>query len=165
MARMAAKINLTEKQEKTLRQLSNARTVSVHHQQRATILLHCAVGKTNLEIKDELGLDKTTVSRWRTRWVTNQTLLSEIEKETQGIDYQRAIEQVLSDAPRPGTPPKFSAQQICLIVSVACESPQAADLPFSHWSLSSLADELAKRGIVERISTSQLQVFLKSGRY
>ncbi len=165
MARMATKINLTEKQEKILRLLSNGRTVPIHHQQRATILLHCAAGKTNLEIEGALDLDKTTVSRWRTRWAANQERLSEIEKEEQGIEYQRAIEQVLSDAPRPGAPAKFNAEQICLIISVACESPESSDLPLSHWSLPSLADELVKREIVASISTSQWQVFLKSGRY
>ncbi len=139
--------------------------MSVHLQQRATILLHCTAGKTNLEIKDELGIDRTLISRWRTRWAGNQERLLAIEQEEQGIAYQRSIEQVLSDAPRAGAPSKFSAEQICLIMSLACESPQEHDLAFSHWSLSSLADELAKRGIVESISTSQLQVFLKSGQY
>lgn len=164
MARVAAKITLSEKQEKILAQLSKSRTVSAHLQQRATILLHCAMGKSNLEIMDELAVDRTLVSRWRTRWASHEEKLLAIEKEEQGIAYQRSIEQVLNDAPRPGAPCKFTAEQICQIMNVACESPQENDLPLSHWSLSSLADELTKRKIVNSISTSQWQVFLKSGQ-
>ncbi len=139
--------------------------MAAHLKQRATIILCGSVGKTNLEIKDELDIDRILVSRWRTRWAESQERLLAMEQEEQGVAYQRLIEQVLSDAPRPGAPPKFTAEQICQIMNVACESPQENELAFSHWSLSSLADELAKRGIVESISTSQLQVFLKSGGY
>jgi len=164
MNRIAAEITLTEKQEKILHQLSKGRTVPAHLQQRATILLHCAQGKTNLKIMGELGVHRKTIAKWRTRWTGNQEKLSEIENQEQGLAYQRTIERILSDTTRSGTPPKFTAEQICQIIHVACESPQENDSPFNHCSLSSLADELAKRKIVERISTSQLHVFLKSGQ-
>ncbi|WP_440656999.1 helix-turn-helix domain-containing protein [Cysteiniphilum sp. G11B1] len=72
---------------------------------------------------------------------------------------------MLDDLPREGTPAKFSAEQICKIISVACEAPEKSGIPLSHWSLPSLAAELVKRQIVDSISTSQLHVFLKSGRY
>ena len=165
MARVATEIALTEKQEKILRQLSNARTVSAHLQQRATIILRCFEGKSRLEIMAELGVHKKTITKWRTRWAKNEDKLFELEKQEQGVAFQRSIEQVLNDAPRCGTPCKFSAEQVCHIMNVACELPQDNDLPLSHWSLPSLADELVKRKIVDSISTSQLQVFLKSGGY
>ncbi len=165
MTRIAKKITLTKKQEQILQTLSSGRTTPVHLQQRASILLHCSEGKTNVEIMEELGVHKKTISKWRNHWARNQDKLSMIEKEEEGIAYQRSIEQIISDAPRCGTPCKFTAEQICLILNVTCETPQENDLPLSHWSLSSLAEELAKRKIVESISTSQLQVFLKSGKY
>jgi len=114
---------------------------------------------------DDLGVHKKTISKWRTRWAENEEKLITIENVEQGIAYQRSLERVLSDAPRSGTPCKFTAEQICLIINVACESPEDNNLPLSHWSLSSLADELVKREIVDSISTSQLQVFLKSVQY
>ncbi len=165
MTRIAKKITLTEKQEQTLRSLSNGRTVRAHLQQRASILLYCSEGKTNLEIMGELGVHKKTISKWRNHWSRNKEKLLAIENKEQGIARQRSIERVLSDAPRSGTPCKFTAEQICLVMNVACESPEENGLPLSHWSLSSLADELVKRKIVDSISTSQLQVFLKSGKY
>jgi putative transposase len=163
LTRLAKKITLTQKQETILSSLSNGRTVPAHLQQRAKILLYCSKGKTNLDIMGKLGVHKKTISKWRIRWAKNQEKLFAIENKETGINYQRSIEHVLSDAPRSGTPCKFSAEQICLIMNVACESPDENGLPLSHWSLSSLADELVKREIVESISTSQLQVFLKSG--
>lgn len=118
-----------------------------------------------MEIMTELGIHKKTIGKWRNRWIQNKERLSAFENDEEGIAYQRLIEEILSDSPRSGAPSKFTAEQICFIMNVACESPEASDLPLSHWSLSSLADELAKRNIVESISTSQLHVFLKSGRY
>jgi putative transposase len=165
MAGIAAKISLTKKQEEVLKKLTNSRTVATHYRGRACIILHCATGSTNLVIKEALGISKVTVSKWRTRWGRNQEKLVAIEKEEAGIAYQRAIENILSDAPRSGTPGKFSAEQICQIMHVACETPLENEMPFSHWSLSSLAAELVKRKIVESISTSKLQVFLKSGKH
>ena len=165
MARIAKKITLTEKQEQVLRFFSKGRMTPMYLRQRASILLSCFEGKTNLKIMSELGVHKKTISKWRTRWAENEKKLFAIENEEQGIAYQRSIERVLSDAPRSGTPCKFTAEQICLIMNVACESPGENDLPLSHWSLSSLTDELVKRKIVDSISTSQLQVFLKSGQY
>lgn len=165
MAGVAAKISLTERQEKVLHKLSNSRTAPSHHQERALIILYCSQGKNNIEIMNELGIHKKTVSKWRTRWAKHQGKLLDIEKEERGISYQRAIENVLNDAPRSGTPCKFTAEQICQIMNVACETPHENNLPLSHWSLPSLITELVKRKIVDNISTSQLHVFLKSSKY
>ena len=80
---------------------------------------------------------------------------------------QRIVKQYyrfLSDKARPGCPGKFSAEQICQIMDVACETPEESGLPLSHWTLTELAAELIRRNIVESISTSQMRVFLKSGR-
>ena len=145
--------------------MTNSRTASAHYRERAQIILQSATGKTNLVIKEALGISKVTVSKWRTRWENNQEKLLTKEKEMTGIVYQRAIENILSDAPRSGAPGKFSAEQICQIIHVSCESTAENEMPFSHWSLPALAAELKKRKIVESISTSKLQVFLKSGQY
>lgn len=164
MARIARKIILTEKQKNSLLSLSKNRTSPAHLQERASILLYCAQGKTNIAIMNELYIGKKTISKWRNRWANQQDNLLKVDKKEKGIAYQRHIESLLSDAPRSGAPCKFSAEEICLILNVACESPEE-NLPLSHWSLTSLADELVKRKIVDSISTSQLQVFLKSDKY
>ncbi len=156
MARIAAEITLTEKQEQLLRVFSNSRTLPRHLQLRATIILLCSKGKINGEIMIDLGVTKKTITKWRARWVNNSDKLCAIEAEEKGISYRRLIEEMLNDNPRSGAPCKLSAEHVCLIMNVACESPEDNDFPLSHWSLSSLADELVKREIVDSISTINL---------
>ncbi len=102
---------------------------------------------------------------WRRRWLENQDRLTTIEsaQDVKPKDLLKAIEEVLSDLPRSGAKPTFTAEQIAQILAVACEDPQDSGLPLSHWTLTELQREVIKRDIVERISTSRLQVFLKSG--
>ena len=102
---------------------------------------------------------------WRKRWLANQDKLVAIETadDTPPNSLLKGIEEVLSDLPRSGAKPTFRAKQIAQILTVACEDPLESDLPFSHWTLEALKREVIKRGVVENISTSRLQVFLKSG--
>lgn len=159
----AQKIILTEKQRNILEELVISRTARADHVKRASIILKSASGMSNQAISKSISLSRNQVSLWRNRWAAHEEELLLVEKETERpIDYKRHIEALLSDAPRPGGPTKFSAEQLCQIYAVATEKPEESGLPLSHWSLSSLADELAKRGIVDSISTSQLSVFLKS---
>jgi putative transposase len=70
---------------------------------------------------------------------------------------------VLSDQLRPGTPSKFSVEQIVQIVALACESPQNAQRPVNQWTPTELAQEAVKRGLVEDISPRSVGRFLKRG--
>jgi hypothetical protein len=70
----------------------------------------------------------------------------------------------LQDAPRPGAPTTFRAEQWCQIIALACEPPEASGRPISHWTPRELADEARKRGIVETISERHVGRFLKSSR-
>ena len=158
------KIELTTRQQATLSKIAASRTARKDHVIRSKIILLGGKGLSNRKISKEIGLDKNVVGKWRKRWVDNEKVLQEVEqKEQKAIDYRRYIEGLLSDAPRSGAPPKFTEEQLCQLLSVASEKPEDSGLPLSHWSLSSLAEELRKRNIVDSISTSQLSVFLKSG--
>jgi putative transposase len=70
----------------------------------------------------------------------------------------------LQDTARPGAPARFSAEQICQIIAMACEPPASSERPVTHWTPAELADEAVKRGIVERISGRTISRFLGSGR-
>jgi len=59
---------------------------------------------------------------------------------------------VLSDAARPGTPGKFTPEQLVGIIAVACELPAQSDRPVTHWTPRELADEVVQRGVVKSIS-------------
>lgn len=159
------KIDLTNRQSEQLNQVISSRTARSDHILRANIILSCSEGKSNSKVARELNVSRETVRKWRYRWLKHQPVLTNLEAKTFGVAYKRAVLKTLSDEPRPGTPGKFSAEQICQILSVACEQPKDSRLPISHWSLPSLVQELVKRKIVDSISTSQLAVFLKSGQY
>lgn len=157
------KIILSDKQRNFLKEISKAYTSSQAHQLRAQIVLMSEEGCTQRKIMSELKTTHITVQRWRSRWSNSREILSAYDMELTGSEYRKAVLQILTDSPRSGCPGKFNPEQICQIINVACEQPEESDLALSHWTLSELAEELVRRGIVESISTSQLCVFLKSG--
>jgi len=160
---LARPISLTEQQTSILEDLSRSRSGRSDHATRAKIILLSAEGYSTSSIANQVPLKSKQVSLWRNRWADHEkTLLTVEAEEERSIEYRRYIESLLSDEFRTGAPPKFTAEQICQIFSVATESPEDSDIPLSHWSLTSLQEEVIKRGIVESISTSQLSRFLKS---
>jgi len=83
----------------------------------------------------KLNVSRKTVSKWGNRWKASEGKLLAMDNKEKGIAYPRLIEDMLSDNPRSGAPCKFTAEQIFLIINVACESPENNDFPLSHWSL------------------------------
>lgn len=163
VTRIAKKVTLTKKQSDALNQIVLSRTHRPDHIERANIILFSSELKQDKDIGQELGIVPRTVRKWRKRWLANESKLSLLDDREKGINYIRKILEILSDKERPGPPCTYTAEQVCQIISVACERPEDSGLPISHWSLSSLADEVIKRGIVKKISRSRLAVFLKSG--
>jgi len=154
---------LSDQQKVLLREISHAYTSTQAHKLRADIILLAEQGYSQKKTFLQLGTTHSTVNYWKTRWHDSHTIALAYDEELSGSAYRKAILQLLSDLPRQGCPGKFSAEQICQIMHVACETPEESGLPLSHWTLSELASELVRRRIVESISTSQLCVFLKSG--
>ena len=74
---------------------------------------------------------------------------------------RRAVEQVLRDEPRAGSPGKFSPEPIVEILAVACEPPEKSGRPITHWTAHELADEVVKRDIVPSISVTQVGRYLR----
>jgi putative transposase len=110
-------------------------------------------GMNNQQISAELGLCVNTIRLWRKRWIDGQAMpLEEV-----------GVEECLSDAPRSGSPGKFSAEQMAQIIAIACEVPQDSGYPVSHWTPKEIVMEAVKRGIVESISDRQVGRFLKRG--
>ncbi len=155
--------SVTEKQRTLLSEVISGRTEQRDHITRATIIMLAANGKTDPEIAKTLRVHRQTAGKWRRRWNENLEKLALFDEKETGIAYKRCILSMLSDMQRPGAPCKFTPEEICKIVHLACEKPEDIGLPLSHWSLTSLAKECVNRNIVENISRSQLAVFLKSG--
>ena len=155
-------ITLTPRQHAVLQQLSRRRAARAHLVLRARLLLLAAAGVSNSQISHQLGLDRGQVRLWRARWLAAAAPLATAEAaDPDDIHLSPAIEAVLADAPRPGTPPTFTPEQIVQIVALACERTQEAARPVSHWTLREIADEAVQRGIVECISARSVGRFLK----
>jgi putative transposase len=144
----APKVVLCEDEHQELLTLIRAHKTSQHVSFRAQIILRLADGHPTSEVANHFDTTRLTVRRWRQHWL--------------GRPNASVIER-LQDAPRPGTPATFRAEQWCQIMALACEPPQASGRPISHWTPRELADEAIQRGIVETISERHVGRFLKSG--
>src|SRR5580658_6687797 len=160
MAGTAAKIIISEKQQMLLVEFSKSRTIGKCFVQRATIILLGFAGMLNEDIAPQVGLNRQQVGLWRQRWRDAWEALC-VWECSEPHRLREAILDVLSDAPRPGTPATFTAEQVSLIVALACEPPKLSGRPIDHWTLRELRDEAITRKIVEDISVSQVGRFLQ----
>jgi len=162
MAGQAAKVVITERQQEILRTFSKATTVAKRLSQRATLVLLAFAGQDNEALAQQVGLGRHQVGLWRRRWqhAFDKLVLIECLDETPAA-LRHALEKVLADEPRPGSPGKFTAEQLTLILALACESPALSGRPITHWTGHELAEEISKRGIVESISVSQVNRLLR----
>jgi transposase len=157
----AAKVVISERQQEVLRQLSTATTAAKRLTQRAAIVLLAFAGLDNEAIAPRVGLERHQVGLRRRRWQQAFAKLVTIECLETAATLRRAIEEVLSDEPRPGCPGTFTPEQITLILALACEPPEQSGRPITHWTAHELADEACQRGIVESISPSQVSRYLR----
>jgi transposase len=160
MAGKAAKIIVSERQQVLLNEFSKSRTVGKGVVQRATIILLGFAGLLNEEIAAQVGLNRLQVGIWRQRWRDAWDALC-VWECTEPHRLREAILDVLADAPRPGAPATFRAEQVAQIVALACEPPKLSGRPIDHWTLRELRDEAIKRQIVAAISVAQVGRFLQ----
>jgi transposase len=160
MCGKAAKIQLTERQYSVLQQIHRSTTSAQRLVQRVGVILRAFAGALNVTISQDLGLARKQVGLWRRRWQQSFDALASIECRETKAELRRSIEEVLSDAPRSGTPGSFTAEQVTQILAVACEPPELSGRPINRWTHRELADEVIQRGTVPAISVSQVGRYL-----
>lgn len=113
--RIAPAIELSQEEEAELTRLVRSKLSSVRLVERARIVLLAAQGMQNLQIAQELGIDRITAGRWRQRY---------IESGLAGIE---------RDLPRGAPPAKVD---VARLVELTTQSqPEAA----THWSTRKMA--------------------------
>jgi len=159
--RKPVEINLTKCQKEELERV--VRGTNTPHMQviRAHIILQANSDGRNAHIAEDIGCNINTVRTWRRRWVEAEKALAEAEEEMEAKEYRQMVRNVLTDEPRSGSPGKFSAEQLCQIIAVACQQPEEVDCPVTHWTPRELANEVVKQEIVESISVRHIGRFLK----
>jgi transposase len=160
MAGTAAMVIISERQQKLLEEFSKSRMIGKCLVQRATIILLGFTGMLNEDIALQVGLNRIQVGIWRQRWRDAWKPLC-VWECTEPHRLREAILDVLADAPRPGAPATFTAEQVSQIVALACEPPKLSGRPIDHWTLRELRDEAIQRNIVTDISESRIGHFLQ----
>jgi transposase len=129
--RVAPQITLDDEQRKTLQRWSRGRSTPARLVLRARIVLLAAKGKQNKDMASELGVDRSIVGRWRSRFAQHGP--AGIEK----------------DAPRGGRKPTKRNKVARLIIEKTTqETPPNA----THWSTRSLAKKLGvSQSMVHRV--------------
>jgi transposase len=144
---IASPLDLTTEQRQELTALSRGHSTPQKLAERARIVLLAADGVSVSETAQQLCIWRKTASLWRKRW--------------READAAKSVAERLSDAPRCGAPGKFTPEQVCAILALACEDPKDSDLPISQWSQSEVARQAVKRGIVPSISHGSVGRFFK----
>jgi transposase len=110
-------LQLTDEERATLERWARRPKSAQALALRCRIVLACAEGGHNTEVAARLGVDRTTVNRWRARFVVDRL-------------------EGLSDEPRPGTPRTIDDERVeAVIVKTLEEAPTDA----THWSTRSMA--------------------------
>ena len=150
MKRRKNRIELTERERTKLERIKNKHTTPQNEAKRAHIILLADEGVSYMEIARRLMINKETVTIWVKRW--NDCPEAEAHER-------------LKDLPRPGAPDKFTPEQVCLIIAMACESPETYGRPITHWTARELADEVSQQNIVDSISVTHTGRLLKKMIY
>jgi transposase len=129
---------LTDEQRAEL-ECRDADPLTRRQRHRVQVLLRAAVGDTDADIADDLGVHANTVARIRRRFAAD------------GLG-------ALTERPRPGVPAKLDGKAEAVVIALAC-SPA----PDGHatWSARLLAHRLVELEVVESISDDTVRRVLK----
>lgn len=134
-------ITLSDTDRAVLEERARAYTSSHAEVVRAKIVLMAADGEHNVRIAERLDVHVDVVSKWRKRFCES------------GLDG-------LVDRPGRGRPRVFAPEVVAEVKAMACEPPEARDVPLSRWSSSELAAQAVTEGLVEAVSASTVRRWL-----
>ena len=137
------RIKLTEKEVEYLSVFVKKGRKSARELTRAHVLLLVNRGRTEMEIKDTMGISRATVSNIKKRY------------------REKGLQSALTEKPRPGQPKKYTEKHEAEIIAQACtKSPDGR----KRWSLTLLTEEMRKGKDFETINRESIRLILKKAK-
>ncbi|MDP9378938.1 MAG: helix-turn-helix domain-containing protein [Chloroflexota bacterium] len=132
---------MTAEEAERIKRLANSRTEAARAVERAKIIWLSSRGERVPAIAKQLGIGEDTVRLWIKRF--NEHSLAG-----------------LSDLPRSGAPPTYTAEQVGEVISASLTKPQDLGLPFAAWTLDRLEAYLGEqKGIaIKRSRISEILI-------
>ena len=125
MATLVKLRKLTTEERAELERLARSRTEEARLVVRAKIVLGLAAGERPYQVADRVGVGRMAAYEWLHRF------------NAEGL-------KGLTDHPRPGRPPTYTAEQRAEVIAAALTRPESLGLPFASWTLDRLAAYLAE---------------------
>jgi transposase len=125
MATLVKLRKLTAEERTELERLARSRTEGARLVTRAKIVLGLAAGERPYQVADRVGVGRMAAYEWLHRF------------NAEGL-------KGLTDHPRPGRPPTYTADQRAEVIAAALTRPDALGLPFASWTLDRLQAYLSE---------------------
>src|SRR4051812_24076890 len=116
---------LTADERRELERLARSRTEEARLVVRAKIVLGLAAGERPYQVADRVGVGRMAAYIWLHRF------------NAEGL-------KGLTDHPRPGRPPTYTAEQRAEVIAAALTKPDTLGLPFASWTLDRLQAYLSE---------------------
>jgi transposase len=131
------RVRVSRSERRSLEQIVRLQRVEARRYRRARMVLLAACGESISAIARQLGTCRLRVGQWLKRF--EQARLS-------GLD----------DRPRSGRPIEITSLERHQVIAIACRAPRDLGVARNTWTHESLREVLVRKGLVRRISTSEV---------
>lgn len=158
-------LQVSDRQKQIIHKIVKKGRVGKDMCKRLQVVLLASEGMSNYCINRVIGMQKNWIGIWRSRWEKHGDKLRKLERDEHldmsEKDMEEHILEIMAGEKRGGNSSKITLSQMNQIVALACEKPEDYGIPFSKWTLKSLAQVIMKEQIVESISPSYVCRILK----
>ena len=163
----APAIDVSPRQYNILDKEQNRSTCDRRNYQRINIILLASKGIPNKQVALQLEITLNTVKKWRNRWQSSFSTLTEFEKGSDGTGISdtvllKKMLEILKDQARSGAPCQITASQKEQIIAIACEAPEDYGIIKTNWTLDDLRRVVLEKQIVSTITSVYVGRLLKN---